>query len=43
MICLGLNYYGHNSSCTFVKNGKIVFALEEEEYLELKMTVAYQF
>ena len=36
MICLGLNYYGHNSSCTFVKNGKIVFALEEERISRIK-------
>ena len=36
MICLGLNYYGHNSSCTFVKNGNIIFALEEERISRIK-------
>ena len=36
MISLGLNYYGHNSSCTFVKNGKIVFSLEEERVSRIK-------
>ena len=30
MYSLGINYYGHDASCALFKNGKLIFAIEEE-------------
>ena len=36
MITLGINYFGQPSSCAIVKNGKLVFAVEEERLTRIK-------
>ena len=36
MITLGINYFGQPSSCAIVKNGKLLFAIEEERLTRIK-------
>lgn len=36
MFYLGINYYGHNSSCALVKDGKLIYASEEERFSRKK-------
>lgn len=36
MYYLGINYYGHNTSCALVKDGKLLYASEEERFSRKK-------
>ena len=36
MFYLGINYYGHNTSCALVKDGKLLYASEEERFSRKK-------
>ena len=36
MYYIGINYYGHNTSCALVKNGKLIYAAEEERFTRKK-------
>ena len=36
MFYLGINYYGHNTSCALVKDGKLIYASEEERFSRKK-------
>ena len=36
MYYLGINYYGHNTSCALVKDGKLIYAAEEERFSRKK-------
>ncbi len=36
MYYLGINYYGHNTSCALVKDGKLIYASEEERFSRKK-------
>ena len=36
MFFLGVNFYGHNTSCALIKNGKLIYASEEERFTRIK-------
>ena len=36
MYYLGINYYGHNTSCALVRDGKLIYAAEEERFSRKK-------
>ena len=36
MYYIGINYYGHNTSCALVKDGKLIYAAEEERFSRKK-------
>ena len=36
MYYLGVNFYGHNTSCALIKNGKLIYASEEERFSRIK-------
>ena len=41
MYFLGINYYGHNTSCSLFKNGRLLFAIEEERLSRIKNDTAF--
>ena len=41
MYFLGINYYGHNTSCAIFKNNKLIFAVEEERLSRKKNDTSF--